>query len=42
MGLSMDKLLIIDALANNANASVTPFGGVNDTSTDVAIRAKCP
>ena len=29
----------IDALANNANANVTQFGGVNDTSTDVAIRA---
>ena len=35
MGLSMDKLISLI----NANANVTQFGGVNDTSTDVAIRA---
>ena len=28
-----------DALAKNANADVTQFGGIYDTSTDVAIRA---
>ena len=29
----------VDALSNDANANVTQFGGVSDTSTDVAIRA---